>query len=301
MHGPDHYLVGENPDHDRRHPAQHVRTEAQERWDPPRPLEQEKSRQQAGRRSHDQGQADDPRAASDGSRDAAPRYERGSYRVDQEPEGQGRGATSDRIGNQRYEGGRSGTEADKADHLRRHPEKPAAAQCVMRPGERFGRRMQARPAGAPVGGSPRASFADAERRTRQDDRHRRTVAWLSRWGRRRRRRDVAPGARRPAGSAQGLAAYVDDHSQGEKHRTEGNNRARPEPWLCFCELVHNRGAKCGARSDQRMRPRRFVADHQRDGDRLAQGPADSERYCGRYTGASCRPHDFADDLPARGT
>jgi len=49
-----------------------------------------------------------------------------------------------------------------------------------------------------------------------------------------------------------------------------------------------------------MRPRRFVADHQRDSDRLAQGPADSERHGCSDTGASRRPHHFADDLPARG-
>ncbi len=114
-------------------------------------------------------------------------------------------------------------------------------------------------------------------------------------------RGVAPGARRPTGSAQGLAPYVDDHGQDEKHRTEGNNRARPEPWLRLCELVHNRGAKCGPRADQRVRPRRFVADDQRDGDRLAQGPADSERHGCSDTGTSRRPHHFADDLPARGT
>ena len=118
VHRPDHYLVGEDPDHDRRHPAQHIRTEP-ERRDPPGPLEQEKSSQQAGRRSHDQGQADDPGAAGDSGRDAAPRQRTGSDRVDQEPEGQGRGATNDRVPTERDKGGGGGQKATTQTDLRR--------------------------------------------------------------------------------------------------------------------------------------------------------------------------------------
>ncbi len=166
-------------------------------------------------------------------------------------------------------------------------------------------------AGAPVRGRPKCQLGPRSgtrwagrwlrpkprQGSRCDRRQRRRGCRWHCWS----RRGVTRGARGPTCSAQGLAPYVYDHGQDEKHRTEGNNRARPEPWLRLCELVHNRGAKCGARSHERMRPRRFVADHKRDGDRLAQSPSDGERHGGGYTGASCRPHDFVDDLPARGT